>query len=90
MENESFRELNFVSLETAVLCADCEIITDSHGGRCRVCDGSALLSLSRVLGGPLGTERAVLLDPAVLEMNQMIDQLIESAYSKDPDEETAA
>ncbi|HVP43384.1 MAG TPA: hypothetical protein VMS96_08115 [Terriglobales bacterium] len=92
MENASVHELNFVPLQGAVLCADCEIITESHSGRCRVCGGGALLSLARVLGGPLGPQRAVLLDPAEAEMNRLIEDLIESAYpsEEDADEETAA
>lgn len=91
MEEQSLHDLNFVPLQEAVLCADCEIITDSHGGRCRICGGSGLLSLARVLGGPVGAERAVLLDPAEAEVNRLVEELIESAYfiEEDPDEETA-
>lgn len=92
MDEHSLRDLNFVPLQSAVLCADCEVITESHGGRCRICGGSALLSLGRVLGGPIGPERAVLLDAAEAEVNRLVEELIESAYEieEDPDEETAA
>ncbi len=92
MDDATSRELNVVPLQGAVLCVDCEIITESPGGRCRVCGGSALLSLARVLGGPVGPQRALLLDAAEAEMNQLVEDLIESAYQneEDPDEETAA
>ncbi len=92
MDDATTNELNVVPLQGAVLCVDCEIITESRGGRCRVCGGSALLSLARVLGGPLGAQRTILLNPAEAEMEQVIESLIESAYQseQDPDEETAA
>ncbi len=55
--------LNSVALENAVLCADCEIISDSVGEVCEACGSRSLLSLGRVLGGGLGSERAKLVDP---------------------------
>jgi len=95
MEAVPQRDLNFVPLQAAVLCADCEVITDSHQGQCRICGGHALLSLNRVLGGSLGTERAVLLDPANARVVRMVNRLIESAYrgeafEDEPDEEATA
>ena len=53
--------LNTVPLLHAVLCADCEVISDSSGEVCSVCGSRSLLSLGRVLGGSVGDERAVLL-----------------------------
>ena len=50
--------LNSLTLENAVLCADCEIISDSVGEVCQACGSRSLLSLGRVLGGALGSERA--------------------------------
>jgi len=95
MDPESLHELNFVPLQTAVLCADCEVITENRGGQCRICGGRALLSIGRVLGGPIGDQRAVLLDPAAAEITRLVEELIESAYrpielEDEPDEETAA
>jgi hypothetical protein len=52
--------LNAVHLLTAVLCADCEVISDSDSDACAVCGSRSLLSLGRVLGGSVGGERAVL------------------------------
>ncbi len=95
MDEPSLRDLNFVTLQSAVLCADCEVITENHSGMCRICGGRALLSLGRVLGGPIGEQRAVLLDPADAEVTRLVEELIESAYrpleaEDEPDEETAA
>jgi hypothetical protein len=53
-------ELNSVPLQEAVLCADCEIISNSAGESCEICGSRSLLSLGRVLGGCIEGERAVL------------------------------
>ncbi len=54
--------LESVALESAVLCADCEIISNSGGETCEICGSRSLLSLGRVLGGGLGGDRARLVD----------------------------
>ena len=54
--------LNAVCLQNAVLCADCEVISDSPHDTCIVCGSHSLLSLSRVLGGTLPVQRAQLVD----------------------------
>ncbi|MGO9518436.1 MAG: hypothetical protein ACLPND_15460 [Candidatus Korobacteraceae bacterium] len=53
-------ELNSLRLLEAVLCADCEIISNSAGDRCEICGSPSLLSLGRVLGGSVEGQRAVL------------------------------
>ena len=51
---KGLEELNFVKLESALLCANCElIVSETRNGKCPVCDSGALLSLSRLLGGTL-------------------------------------
>lgn len=59
-------DINAISLRNAVLCADCEIISDSPHDTCCVCGSHSLLSLSRVLGGALPAQRAQLVDTRVL------------------------
>ncbi len=54
--------LNSVALLEAVLCADCEIISNSGGETCEVCGSRSLLSLGRVLGGCIEGDRATLVD----------------------------
>ncbi len=47
-------ELNVVHLESALLCANCEmIVSETRNGKCPVCGSGAQLSLSRLLGGTL-------------------------------------
>ena len=69
--------LNTVHLLNAVLCADCEVISDSASGRsAAVCGSRSLLSLGRVLGGSIGEVRAVLVSPAEREMRNMFTLLV--------------
>ena len=62
--------LSSVPLLEAVLCADCEIISNSGGETCEVCGSRSLLSLGRILGGCIGGNRAVLVDVDA-EANQL-------------------
>ena len=55
-------DINAVGLRNAVLCADCEVISDSPHDTCRVCGSRSLLSMSRVFGGTLPVQRAQLVD----------------------------
>ena len=55
-------DINAICLQNAVLCADCEVISDSPHDTCRVCGSRSLLSLSCVLGGTLPMQRAHLVD----------------------------
>jgi hypothetical protein len=59
----SLEDLNFVKLENALLCVNCELVVgETRSGNCPVCGSGALLGLSRLLGGtlhPPNTEPAV-------------------------------
>jgi GAF domain-containing protein len=62
------REANFLSLQTSVFCAECELISENKTNYCLACGSQALLSLSRVLGGSLrGQENAHLIADAALD-----------------------
>jgi hypothetical protein len=63
--------LNTINLLNAVLCADCEVISDSDGEVCAVCGSRSLLSLGRVLGGSIGDGRAVLLPSGEKELHHI-------------------
>jgi hypothetical protein len=47
-----------VPLLNAVFCADCETISNSPHDVCKVCGSHSLLSLFRILGGTLGSQRS--------------------------------
>lgn len=61
---EKSRPLNSISLQNAVLCADCDVVSDSPHDHCLVCGSRSLFNISRLLGGMLPRERAVLIDAA--------------------------
>lgn len=44
-------------LSNAVFCLDCEVISNSRGDECPVCNGRSLVSLARILGGSLFAHR---------------------------------
>ena len=45
-------------LQNAVLCADCECISESTNDVCEVCGGRALVNLGRLLGSAVQAEAA--------------------------------
>jgi hypothetical protein len=42
---------NLIPLQQAVLCANCDVVSDSKNGHCIVCGSPSLLNLARVLDG---------------------------------------
>jgi len=60
------RCLNAVSLQNAVLCAECDVVSDSPHDRCLVCGSPSLFNISRMLGGTLPRDRATLIGPALV------------------------
>lgn len=68
-------EVSFVSLQSAVFCAECEVISQNNSPYCLACGSQALLSLSRVLGGSLrGQSTARLIADA--ELDKLVKELI--------------
>lgn len=53
--------LNAISLQNAVLCAECDSLSDSPNDQCLVCGSHSLFNVSRVFGGMLPSQRAKLL-----------------------------
>ena len=47
---------NLVRLQKAVLCANCEVISEGLNGHCAGCGSQSLLSLHKVLGGTVESE----------------------------------
>jgi hypothetical protein len=69
--------LSTIQLMSAVLCADCEVISDSPGDVCSVCGSRSLLNLGRVLGGCIeAEERAVLLPEQDGDARRMFTVLV--------------
>ena len=65
---EKGRVLNAVALQNAVLCAECDVVSDSPSDTCLVCGSRSLFNIARMFGGNLLQERASLIAPEILEM----------------------
>ena len=81
MKPLSFRIANLVSLQRAVLCANCEIISEGLNGRCDACGGQALLRLKGVLGETVecGPQFALVTPALVADDSVRLGQLAAAA-----------
>ena len=68
-------DVSFVSLQSAIFCAECELISANSTPRCLACGSRALLSLSRVLGGSLHGQNTARL-VADTELDKLVKELI--------------
>jgi len=76
-------DVNFVSLQSAVFCAQCELLSENNTPRCLACGSGAVLSLSRVLGGSLrGQQTAHLIADA--ELDRLVRSLLYSVPNSIP------
>ena len=57
-ETQNKPDLEIVLLSRAMLCLDCEVISESRGDECPACKSHSLLSLVRVLGGSLRQDQS--------------------------------
>ena len=61
-------DVNFLCMQSAIFCVQCELISENNTPHCLACGSSAVLSLSRLLGGSLrGQQTAHLIADAELE-----------------------
>ena len=66
---------HFLSLPTAIFCAQCELISANTTPHCLACGSKAVLGLSRLLGGSLrGQASARLIEDD--ELNRLVRQLL--------------
>jgi hypothetical protein len=75
MDFSKSRNAHFLGLQTAVLCVACELISENNTSRCLACGSSALIGLSRVLGGSMrGQQTAHLIADA--ELDRLVRELL--------------
>jgi hypothetical protein len=67
---EKGRVLNAVALQNAVLCAECDVVSDSPRDPSLVCGSRSLFNIARMFGGNLANERASLIASEVREATQ--------------------
>ncbi len=77
-----YGDRNFVPLQAATFCAECELIGNNSTPYCLACGSRALLSLSRVLGGSLRNQQT-----AHLITDIELDQLVRDLLRTVPDPE---
>lgn len=63
------RVLNAVPLQNAVLCAECDVVSDSPQDTCLVCGSHSLFNIARMFGGQLPKQRANLVVRKVVEIS---------------------
>ena len=69
------QKAHFLSLQSAVFCAECELISENNSPYCLACGSKAMLSLSRVLGGSLrGQETAHVIQD--VELDRLVRDLL--------------
>jgi GAF domain-containing protein len=76
-------DVNFVSLQSAVFCVQCELLSENNTPRCLACGSGAVLSLSRVLGGSLRGQRTAHLI-ADAELDRLVRSLLYSVPNSVP------
>ena len=76
----TFKEINFVPLQSATFCIQCELITTNSRPYCLACGNTSLLSLSRVLGGSLRHQQT-----AHLITDSELDSLVRDLLRTVPD-----
>lgn len=77
-------QIHFLSLQTAIFCVQCELISANNTSSCLACGSKAVLGLSRLLGGSLrGQQSAHLIEDD--ELNRIVRELLHTV----PDAEFA-
>src|SRR5438445_13315703 len=64
-------QIHFLSLQTAIFCVQCELLSANVTPCCMACGSKAVLSLSRLFGGSLRSQPA-----ARLIEDQELDRLV--------------
>ena len=65
---ERARVLNAVALQNAVLCAECDVVSDSPHDQCLVCGRRSLFNIAHLFGGNLPNKRASLIAHEPIEI----------------------
>ena len=75
MSRLTARDVTFLELQSAVLCIECELISYNNVDQCLACGSSALLTLSRVLGGSLRNGPTATVVPDGV-LNRVVDRAL--------------
>ncbi len=78
-------QIHFLSLQTAIFCVQCELISSNNTPSCLACGSKAVLSLSRLFGGSLRSQPVA----RVIEDDEL-NRLVRDLLSTVPGVETMA
>jgi putative methionine-R-sulfoxide reductase with GAF domain len=78
----TFKDVNFIPLQSATFCVQCELISNNSKPYCLACGSHALLGLSRMLGGSMRNEQTAHLITDI-ELNNLVRDLLRAV--PDPD-----
>src|SRR5277367_3555769 len=78
----TFKDVNFVPLQSATFCVQCEMISTNSRSYCLACGSTVLVGLSRMLGGSLRHEQT-----AHLITDSELDSLVRDLLRTVPDPE---
>jgi len=70
--SQSGRYLNAVALRNAVLCAECDVVSDSPHDRCLVCGSRSLFNIARMFAGNLPQNRMALVPSETTEVRHEV------------------
>jgi putative methionine-R-sulfoxide reductase with GAF domain len=76
----TFKDVNFVPLQSATFCVQCELISTNSKTYCLACGSQAIVGLSRVLGGTLRNQQT-----AHLITDTELDSLVRDLLRTVPD-----
>src|ERR1700731_2364852 len=75
-------DVNFLCMQSAIFCVQCELISENNTPHCLACGSTAVLSLSRLLGGSLrGQQTAHLIADA--ELDRLVRELLGTVPSSE-------
>ena len=69
---ERGRYLNAIALQNAVLCAECDVVSNSPHDTCLVCGSRSLFNIARMFGGSLPRNRTALIPSETMEVRQEV------------------
>jgi transcriptional regulator with GAF, ATPase, and Fis domain len=85
----SANQIHFLSLQTAIFCVQCELISTNTTPQCLACGSKAVLGLSRLFGGSLrGQPSAHLIEDD--EVNRIVRELLHTVPADEVAEERSS
>lgn len=69
---ERRRCLNAIALQNAVLCTECDVVSDSPHDTCLVCGSRSLFNIARMFGGSLPSGRTAVIPSETMEVRHEV------------------